>query len=132
MGDEPALMSHVPVNGSCATVKLPLPPSRDRFLVFGSPSLGAEEIEEGLDSLRSSWLGTGPKVARFDGIFRSCKGSPHAVAVSLCTAARYPSVLAAGLQPGDEVTTTSLTLCATVNAIIWTAFARSRRSTISR
>ncbi len=90
----------------------------DRFLVFGSPAIEEAEIEEVVASLRSGWLGTGPKVARFENDFREYKGADHAVAVSSCTAALHLSMLAAGLQPGDEVITTPLTFCATINAII--------------
>jgi len=91
---------------------------RDRFLVFGSPLVGEEEIEEVTACLKSGWLGTGPKVARFEEEFRAYTGSAHAVAVNSCTAALHLSILAAGLKPGDEVITTPLTFCATVNAVI--------------
>lgn len=91
---------------------------RDDFLVFGSPLIGDEEIEEVVDSMKSSWLGTGPKVAKFEGLFASYKGIPYAAAVNSCTAALHLSLLAAGLKPGDEVITTPMTFCATVNAII--------------
>ena len=40
------------------------------------------------------------------------------VAVSSCTAALHLSLLAAGIGSGDEVITTPLTFCATINAII--------------
>jgi len=91
---------------------------RDSFLVFGSPIIGDEEIEEVVDSMRSAWLGTGPKVAKFEKIFSDYKNVPHAAAVNSCTAALHLSLLAAGLKPGDEVITTPMTFCATVNAII--------------
>jgi dTDP-4-amino-4,6-dideoxygalactose transaminase len=91
---------------------------RKDFLVFGSPLVGAEERAELLDCLDSGWLGTGPRVARFEEAFRSYQGAQHAVAVSSCTAALHLSLLAAGIGPGDEVITTPLTFCATVNAII--------------
>ena len=92
--------------------------SKDRFLVFGSPAIEEAEIQEVVASLKSGWLGTGPKVARFEDDFRVYKGAEHAVAVNSCTAALHLSVLAAGLKPGDEVITTPMTFCATVNAII--------------
>jgi dTDP-4-amino-4,6-dideoxygalactose transaminase len=92
--------------------------SKERFLVFGAPVLGDAEIEEVLDSLRSGWLGTGPKVARFERDFARYKGAEHAVALNSCTAALHLSILAAGIGPGDEVITTPLTFCATVNTII--------------
>ncbi len=91
---------------------------RDTFLVFGSPAIGEEEVNEVVDSLRSGWLGTGPKVARFEIDFSRFKGVPHVAAVNSCTAALHLSILAAGLGTGDEVITTALTFCATLNAII--------------
>lgn len=91
---------------------------RDRFLVFGAPAIEEAEIDEVIASLRSGWLGSGPKVARFENDFRAYKDARHAVAVSSCTAALHLSILAAGVKPGDEVVTTALTFCATVNAII--------------
>ena len=42
----------------------------------------------------------------------------HVAAVNSCTAALHLSILAAGIKPGDEVITTPMTFCATVNAII--------------
>jgi hypothetical protein len=36
------------------------------FIVFGAPEIQRPEIEEVVDSLESGWLGTGPKVARFE------------------------------------------------------------------
>ena len=40
-------------------------PVRDSFLVFGKPCLAEEEINEVIDTLRSGWIGTGPKAVRF-------------------------------------------------------------------
>lgn len=109
-------MEHTKLNHKPA---IPLgKPVRDTFLVFGSPAIGEAEIEEVAASMKSGWLGTGPKVARFEEDFRAYKGADNAVAVSSCTAALHLSILAAGLKPGDEVITTAMTFCATVNAII--------------
>ncbi len=92
----------------------------DPFIVFGAPDVQQAEIEEVVDSLNSGWLGTGPKVARFEREFAAFKSiDEHQVAaVNSCTAALHVSMIAAGIQPGDEVITTALTFCATVNAII--------------
>ncbi len=90
----------------------------ERFLVFGRPTIEDDEVREVLDCLSTGWLGTGPKVARFEREFAAYKGVPHAVAVSSCTAALHLSILGAGIEPGDEVITTPLTFCATVNAIL--------------
>jgi dTDP-4-amino-4,6-dideoxygalactose transaminase len=91
---------------------------REEFLVFGSPLIGDDEKREVLDCLETGWLGTGPKVARFEREFCSYAQARHAVAVNSCTAAIHLSLLAAGVGPGDEVVTTALTFCSTVNAII--------------
>ncbi len=88
------------------------------FLVFGAPQIEEDEIAEVIASMRSGWLGTGPKVARFEADFAAYKGIPFTAAVNSCTAALHLSILAAGLGRGDEVITTALTFCATINAII--------------
>jgi len=97
-------------------------PVRDNFLVFGCPRIEEAEIEEVVATLRSGWLGTGPKVAQFESDFAHYKNidSSNVAAVNSCTAALHVSMIAAGLGPGDEVITTALTFCATVNAIIHT------------
>jgi len=100
-----------------STVSRPIR-SKERFLVFGRPTIEEAEIAEVVDSLRKCWLGTGPKVARFEREFAAYVGSPHAIGVHSCTAALHLSLLAAGLEPGDEVITTPLTFCATANAIL--------------
>jgi dTDP-4-amino-4,6-dideoxygalactose transaminase len=93
---------------------------REKFLIFGTPLIGEEEIKEVESSLRAGWLGTGPKVARFEADFSAYKGikETHVAAVNSCTAALHLSMIAAGIGPGDEVITTALTFCATVNAVI--------------
>ena len=91
---------------------------RKDFLVFGSPRISEDEIAEVTACLRSGWIGTGPRVAEFERNFAAYKGGGRPVAVNSCTAALHLSILAAGIGPGDEVITTPLTFCATVNAVI--------------
>ncbi len=92
--------------------------SKDRFLVFGSPAIEEEDIEAVVDTMRSGWLGTGPKTKQFEEDFKAYKGANAALALNSCTAALHLSLIAAGLKPGDEVITSPLTFCATVNTII--------------
>ncbi len=92
--------------------------SRRDFLIFGAPAIEDAEIQEVISCLKSGWLGTGPKVAQFEKDFATYKGVHHAVALNSCTAALHLSIIAAGIKPGDEVVTTPMTFCATVNAII--------------
>lgn len=90
------------------------------FIVFGAPLIERAEIDEVVAVLESGWLGTGPRVAKFEADFAAYKRTDptHVAAVNSCTAALHISMIAAGLDPGAEVITTPLTFCATVNAII--------------
>lgn len=92
--------------------------SKEDFLIFGSPAMEEQEVEEVVASLRAGWLGTGPKVARFEDDFRQYRDADYAVAVNSCTAALHLSMLASDLKAGDEVITTPMTFCASINAII--------------
>jgi dTDP-4-amino-4,6-dideoxygalactose transaminase len=96
------------------------PESAEPFLVFGAPLIGNEEIAEVEACLRSGWLGTGPRVARFEADFAAYQhvSGAQVAAVNSCTAALHVSMVAANLPPGSEVITTPLTFCATVNAIV--------------
>jgi dTDP-4-amino-4,6-dideoxygalactose transaminase len=93
-------------------------PVRDTYLVFGSPEILQPEIDEVVATLRSGWIGTGPKVHAFERDFRDYTGAGHAVAVSSCTAALHLALVAVGLKPGDEVIVPSMTFAATANAVI--------------
>lgn len=92
--------------------------SKDQFLIFGAPAIEEAEIHQVSETLRSGWLSTGPKTAQFETAIANYKKSPYAVALNSCTAALHLSLLASGVGPGDEVLTTAMTFCATVNAII--------------
>jgi dTDP-4-amino-4,6-dideoxygalactose transaminase len=91
---------------------------REEFLIFGSPQIEQAEIDEVVDSLKSCWLGTGPKTKRFEEDFAAYKDIPYASALNSCTAGLHLACVALGFQPGDEVITTPMTFCATVNTII--------------
>ena len=91
---------------------------RDEFLVFGAPLIEQPEIEEVIDSMKSGWLGTGPKVHRFEEMFREYKGTKYAMALNSCTACLHLAMLAIGIQPGDEVLVPTMTFAATANAVI--------------
>ena len=90
---------------------------RDRFLAFSPPLIGDQEIEEVIDTLRSDWITTGPKVRRFEQEFAAFLGAPDALAVSSCTAALHLALLVLGVGPGDGVVTSPLTFCSGANVI---------------
>lgn len=90
---------------------------RDTFLPFSPPMIGEEEIDEVVDTLRSEWITTGPKTKKFEDEFKNYFNAPAALALNSCTAALHISLIALGIGPGDEVITTPMTFCSTVNVI---------------
>jgi dTDP-4-amino-4,6-dideoxygalactose transaminase len=94
--------------------------SDDPYIVFGSPSIGAEEIAAVVRTLESCWIGTGPRVHELQEKLAQYVGARHAVAVSSCTAALHLAMVVSGVGAGDEVITTPMTFCATANAIVHT------------
>jgi dTDP-4-amino-4,6-dideoxygalactose transaminase len=89
-----------------------------QFIHFARPDYGDAEIAEVVDTLRSGWTTTGPRTARFEEEFKAYTGAKAALAVNSCTAALHLALAALGIGPGDEVITTPLTFCATVNVIV--------------
>lgn len=85
---------------------------RNEFLPYCRPDVGEAEIAAVADSMRNGWLTTGPKVRQFEEAFAQASGVKHAVAVNSCTAALHIGLLAAGVQPGDDVVMPSLTFVA--------------------
>ena len=93
-------------------------PVRNDFLVFGSPKIEQEEIDEVVECLKSGWIGTGPRVNEFENAFCGYIGSKYAIALNSCTAALHLSMLISDVSIGDEVITTPMTFAATANAIL--------------
>ena len=99
----------------------PLPRARrSEFLPFALPHIGEEEIAEVVDSLRSGWITTGPKAARFEQDFARYIGCDDAVGVNSCTAALHVALSTFGIGAGDEVIVPTLTFCATANVVVHT------------
>lgn len=79
-----------------------------------------EEVQAAADVVRSRWLSMGAITQKFEEEFAAFIGVRHAIAVTNATAALHLACIAAGLGPGDEVITPSLTFVATANAIRYT------------
>src|SRR3979411_8672 len=90
---------------------------RENFLIFGSPMIGEEEIAEVVDSLRSGWVGTGPKVRAFEQALEDYIGVAECRCVSSCTAALILSLQVLGIGPGDEVLVPAMTFVASANTV---------------
>jgi perosamine synthetase len=91
----------------------PMRPLRASFLPFHRPWIDETEVEEVVDTLRSGWLTMGPKTLKFEERFAEYVGAKHAVAVSSATAGLHLALDALGLEPGDEVVTSTYTFTST-------------------
>jgi dTDP-4-amino-4,6-dideoxygalactose transaminase len=91
---------------------------RSDFLIFGRPSIGDDEIAEVVDSLRSGWIGTGPKVQKFESMLADYLNVRYCRCVSSCTAALILAMRVLGIGPDDEVLVPSMTFVASANAVV--------------
>ncbi len=91
--------------------------TRDTYLPFSPPCLDEDEIAEVAECLRSGWITTGPRTARFEEEFAGYIGAPGALGLNSCTAGLHIALAALGIGPGDEVITSTMTFASTVNVI---------------
>jgi dTDP-4-amino-4,6-dideoxygalactose transaminase len=94
-------------------------PMHQGFLPFMMPDIGEAEVESVLETLRSGWLTTGPKVRRFEADFAQYVGCQHAVAVNSATAALHLALEAIGIQEWDEVLVPTMTFAATAEVVLY-------------
>jgi len=95
------------------------------FLPFALPEIGDDEIAEVVDTLKSGWVTTGPKVKRFEADFAAWLAAHHGddpaayhcLAVNSATAGLHLALEALGIGPGDEVITTTHTFTATAEVV---------------
>ena len=89
-----------------------------KFITFGKPCYDKNDIRLVNEVLRSKWIGTGKKTLEFEKNFSKYKKIKYSLAVSSCTAALHLSLLTLNIKKGDEVITTPLTFCSTINSIL--------------
>src|SRR5215472_12141623 len=94
-------------------------PVRATLLPYGRQSLEDSDIQAVVDTLRSDWLTTGPKVGEFEEAIAAWLGAKYAVSFSSGTAALHAAAFTAGLGPGDEAITSPLTFAATANCVLY-------------
>ncbi len=87
-------------------------------LKFSPPSYTEKEEKAVLECINNSWTGSGPKVKEFEKKFCEYKNSDYSAGFFSCTSALFLSLKVLGIKEGDEVITTSMTFCSTVNSII--------------
>ena len=89
------------------------------FLPFAQPEIGEAEIDEVVDTLRSGWITTGPKVAALERAFRDLLGGGEAVAVNSATAGLHLALEALGIGAGDEILVPVHTFTATAEVVCY-------------
>lgn len=87
----------------------------EKFLPYGRQDIDESDIQAVLDTLRSDYLTTGPRVPAFEAALGEAVGSTHTVAVSNGTTALHAACFAAGVGPGDEVIVPAITFVASAN-----------------
>jgi perosamine synthetase len=90
---------------------------RKKFLPFALPSIEKEEINEVIDTLKSRWITTGPRVKKFEKEFVKFINAKYAVAVNSCTAALHLALAAIELKRGDEVLVPTMTFASTAEVV---------------
>ena len=88
------------------------------------PTYGAEEVEEAVDSLLSTWVTMGAKVKKFEEAFAQYNGSKHAVMVNSGSSANLLALsvltnpsLPDHIEKGSEIITPAVTWATTVYPI---------------
>ena len=85
---------------------------------FSPPYYTEDESLALRQCIERRWTGTGPKTLEFEQKFRQYKSSEFSAAFSSCTSALFLALKSLGIGPGDEVITSAMTFCSTVNVII--------------
>jgi len=95
------------------------PPVRTKTLPYGRQSIDESDIAAVVETLRSDWLTTGPKVEEFESAFAAFTGARHAVAVCNGTAALHAITAGFQIAPGDEVIVPAITFVASANCVVY-------------
>ncbi len=93
-------------------------PIRKEFLQFCKASIGEEEINEVINTLKSGWLTTGPRCLDFEEEMKKYTKCKEAIAVNSCTAGAHILLKALNINQGDEVISTPMTFTSMVNNIL--------------
>jgi UDP-4-amino-4,6-dideoxy-N-acetyl-beta-L-altrosamine transaminase len=91
----------------------------DLYIPYARQSIGEDDIKAVVDTLKSDYLTTGPKITEFENVFASYVGAKYAVAIANGTAALHAACYSIGLKEEDEVITTPLTFAASSNCVLY-------------
>ncbi|MEA3314534.1 MAG: DegT/DnrJ/EryC1/StrS family aminotransferase [Campylobacterota bacterium] len=94
----------------------------DNFISLAKPDIGEDEIDLVIETIKSGWLTTGPKVSEFEGLlseYLKYDDEIHSVGLNSCTSALFLALVALGIQEGDEVIVPTWTFAATAQVVDW-------------
>ena len=89
------------------------------YIPYAQQWVDEEDIQEVLETLKSDYLTTGPKINAFEDKLKEAAGAKYAVAVANGTAALHAACFAAGIGEEDEVITTPMTFAASANCVLY-------------
>ena len=86
---------------------------------FSPPYIDDKVINEVVDSLKSGWITTGPKVKALEEEIGRISGVKNVLCVNSWTSGAILMLRWLGLEPGDEVIVPAYTYSATALAVLW-------------
>lgn len=87
------------------------------MLPFTRPTIDEATITAVVETLRSGWLASGPRVLEFEQALSAYVGGRAVRVVTSATEAMEIALLICGIGPGDEVITPAMSFAATANVI---------------
>ena len=92
------------------------------FIPLAKPDIGEDEIDLVVETIKSGWLTTGPKVVEFEKeLSEYLKDDQEIFSVGLnsCTSALFLALVALDIKEGDEVIVPTWTFAATAQVVDW-------------
>lgn len=85
------------------------------FIPYGKQSIDEQDITAVVQTLKSDFLTSGPKVDEFELAFAKLVGAKHAIAVNNATSALHLAMMVVGVGVGDRVVTSPNTFLSSAN-----------------
>lgn len=92
---------------------------KHEYIPYGKQTISEEDIQAVVDTLRSDFITTGPKVDEFEQSVAEFADARFAVAVSSGTAALHCAMFAIGVKSGDEIIVATMTFAASANCVLY-------------
>jgi len=92
------------------------------FIPLARPDIGDEEVALVVETIKSGWLTTGPKVIEFETLlskYLKFDDEIYTLGLNSCTSALFLALVALGIKEGDEVIVPTWTFAATAQVVEW-------------